>query len=102
MIGIGEVGKQRVEVSVEAGPCAHRRERFAHAAPPPFPLQAAKLVGRMPGAEGQTGRRTESAAKTGGDGVLRGGEAELPRQASVGASNGLARFEQRAGGIEEY
>ena len=100
-IGIGEISKQRVEVSVEAGPFTYRRERLAHPAAPPFPLQASKLAGRVPGSEGQTGRRTESAAKTGGDGVLGSVEAESAREAGVGASDRLARLEQRACGVEE-
>jgi hypothetical protein len=41
-------------------------------------------------------------AKTGGDGFLGGFEAEIPREAGVGASDRLARLEQSAGGVEEY
>ena len=96
MSGIGEVGEKSVEVGVEVWKFAERREGFADALPPPSPLEATKLVMPKPESEGQPGRRTESAAKTGGDGLLRGVEAELPREAGVGASDGLARLEQGA------
>src|SRR5579862_2455617 len=102
MSGIGEPAEQRIEVGVEVRKCAHRRERFADAPPPPFPLEASKLVMPMPGPESQAGRGAESAAKTDADGILRCVEAELAREPGVGACDWLAGLEQSAGGVEEY
>ena len=56
----------------------------------------------MPQAESEARRRTERTAKTRIDGVLGGVEAEIAREAGVGASDRLARLEQGAGGVEEY
>ncbi len=78
MVGIGEVGKKGVEVGIEIGKFAQRRERLADTLPPPLTLEATKLVGPKPESEGQPRRRTESAAKTRGDGVLGNVEAESP------------------------
>ena len=102
MVRIGEIRKKRVEVGVEIREFAERREGLAHAIAPPMPLEAPQLVGPQPKSEGEPGSRTESAAKTGGDGVLWGVEPELPRESRVGASDRLARLEQRAGGVEKY
>ena len=102
MVGIGEIRKKRVEVGVEIRKFSKWREGLADAIAPPMPLEAPKLIGPKPVAEGKAGSFTESTAKTGGDGVLRGVEAELPRETGVAASNRLARLEQSAGGVEEY
>jgi hypothetical protein len=102
MIRIGETGKKSVEVSLKIRKSGDRRERLANAAPPPFPLEAPQLGGPQPESEGQPWRGTESMAKTGGDGILGGFEAEFAREAGVGASDRLARLEQSAGGVEEY
>src|SRR5208283_4977744 len=102
MIGIGEVGEQGVKVSVEVRESAERRERLADTLQPPFPLEAPKLTIAKTEPEGQAGRRTEGTAKTGGDGILGGIEAEPPRQAGISTPDRLARLEQRAGGVEEY
>ena len=102
MVRIGEIRKKSVEVGVEIRKFAKRREGLAHALAPPVSLEATKLVGPKPKPEGEARRGTESAAKTGGDGILGGVEAKLPREAGVGASDRLARLEQRAGGVEKY
>ena len=70
MVGICEVGEKGVEVGVEIGEFTERREGFSDALTPPLPLETANLVGAKAESEGQAGRRTESAAKTGGDAVL--------------------------------
>ncbi len=63
-------------VGVEVGESAERRERLADTLPPPFPLEAPQLTIAKAEPEGQAGRRTKSAAKTGGDGILGRIEAE--------------------------
>src|SRR5579862_2444032 len=98
---IGEIRKKRVEVGVEIRKFAKRREGLGNAIAPPMPLETAQLVGPQPEPEGEAGSFTESAAKTGGDGVLGEVEAELPRDAGVAASDRFARLEQSAGGVEE-
>src|SRR5271154_5120830 len=99
---ISEVRKQRVKVSLEIGEFANRSEGFADAAPPPFALEAPQLVRPEPRAEGQSGSSTESVAKAGGDGILGRVEAKIPREPGVGATDRLARLEQRPGSVEEY
>src|ERR1700689_1585897 len=95
------MGEQRVEVGLEVGKGAQRRESFGDALMPPSALEAAELVVVQAAAEGQPRRGTERTAKTRGDGIFGGVEAEVARKAGVGASDGLARLEQSAGGVEE-
>src|SRR5271163_4353727 len=95
------MGEQRVEVGLEVGKGAQRRERVGYALMPPSAFEAAEFVVMQAAAEGQARRGTERTAKTGGDGIFGGVEAEVPREAGVGASDGLARLEQSSGGVEE-
>src|SRR5580700_1643450 len=101
MVRIGEIRKERVEVGVEIREFAKRRERLAYPLVPPMPLEATKLVGPKPKPESEPRCRPESMAKIRADGILGGVEAEIPREAGVGASDRLARLEQGAGGVEE-
>src|SRR5258708_25735194 len=102
MLRIGEIRKKGVEVGVEMEKLAQRRERLTYAIAPPMPVEAPQLVGAKPETEREPRRRTESAAKTGSDGVLGGVEPEIVREAGVDASDRLARLEQRAGSVEKY
>src|SRR5580700_4885273 len=95
------MGEQRVEVGLEVGKGAHRRKGFCHALMPPSALEAAQFVVVQTAAEGQARRGTERMAKTGGDGIFGGVEAEVARKAGIGASDGLARLKESAGGVEE-
>src|ERR1700735_4197417 len=95
------MGEQRVEVGVEVGKGPHRREGIGDTLMPPSALEAAQLVMVQAQAEGQARSGTERTAKTGADGIFGGVETEIAREAGVGTSDGLARLEQSAGGVEE-
>ena len=97
------MGKKSVEVGVEVGKFAQRRKGLGDALAPPSTLEAPQLVRSKSKSEGQPRRITESAAKTGGDGLLGSVEpkTEIARDAGVGASDRLARLEQRPGSVEE-
>src|SRR5260221_10833054 len=102
MIGIGEISEKSIEVGIEIGKFAQRREGFGDALTPPFTLEAADLVVPKPESEGKPRSRAESTAKTRRDRILGSVEAKLPCEAGVGASDRLAGLEQRAGSVEEF
>ena len=95
------MGEQRIEVGLEVGKGAQRREGFGDPLMPPSALEAAELVVMQAEAEGQARSGTERMAKTRGDGIFGRVEAEVAREAGIGASDGLARLKESAGGVEE-